>query len=325
MLQQTNRRRSFVAAFLFVGTAANAAVSFEVSFLDPSALYASYYTDLRNGVVAAGNDWVSRFNLVHSTTLSVQIGFANIATGNGASATSVFAGTVGGINIFEEGASAELRSGIDPNGAAPDILFNFGINGYLQNELWFDPNPVAQSLPVPTNKTDARSVFLHEFGHALGFNGWRDATSGTLPGNYASKFDALSVMNPAATGGSTITFNGAAAMARYGGAVPLTFGNYGHVGNIAPRAGSELIGVDGDLMNGIVFYRGVRYQISDLNLAMMQDMGFQLSAVPELGSSWLMLFGMTALGGLRLARRRREPLLAATSRRRLSLPIKLPR
>lgn len=303
MIQRANFTSTAAASLLLAGAgAAQAAVTIEVSFVDPGAVYSGYYADLQRVVVAAGNDWVSHFNLTQSSTLSVQISFASIATANGGSTTSSFVGSSGGLNNFEQGAAAELKSGIDPNGASPDILFNVGINGYLQNELWFDPNPVTQAASVPVTKTDARTVFLHEFGHAFGFNGWRNATDGTLPGNYQSTFDALSSLNAAAPGGPTITFNGAAAMAQYGGAVPLTFGNYSHVGNSAPRGGSNLIGTDGDLMNGVVFYRGTRYQISALDLAIMQDIGLPLAAVPEPAGGALMVLGIAALGLLRRAR-----------------------
>lgn len=288
------------AALVLAGAgSAHAVVTFDVSFADPGATYGSYYADLQRVVVAAGNDWISRFHLTVDSTLSVQIGFAAIATADGGSATSTYLSTSGGINLFDQGAVAELKSGIDPNGAAPDILFNVGINGYLQNTLWFDPDPVAQSAAVPGNMTDARSVFLHEFGHAFGFNGWRNASNGTLPGNYQSTFDAWSALDPSAPGGPTLVFTGPAAMAEYGAPVPLTFGNWGHIGNSAPRPGSGLIGMDGDLMNGVAFYHGVRYQISDLDLAMMQDMGLTLAPVPEPAAGVLLMLGVVALSAYR--------------------------
>jgi len=55
--------------------------------------------------------------------------------------------------------------------ALPDGFITIGPD-YLANELWFDPNPLARLIPVPSNKTDAGSVFIHEMGHILGFNGF---------------------------------------------------------------------------------------------------------------------------------------------------------
>jgi PEP-CTERM motif len=298
--------RAVVAAGgLCSALAAHSAVTFNVSFDDLSNSYAAYYTDITRHVQAAGADWMSRFDITVNTTLDVRIGFANIATANGASVTSSPVSSSGGINVFEQGAAAKIKTGVDANGAAPDIQFNFGINGYLQNELWFDPDPVAQTALVPINKTDARSVVLHEFGHALGFNGWRDGTTGALPSNFQSTFDQWLQLGSSANGDPTLFFTGAHAVAAYGGAVPVTFGNIFHVGNDAPRDGDDLLP---DLMNGVVFYRGTRYQISALDLAIMQDAGlpFAVAAVPEPGSAFLLLGGGLLLAQAVRRQRRAE-------------------
>ncbi len=287
-----------VAAALMSALSAQATVNFNVTFDDPGSAHGLFYADITRNVQAAGADWVSRFELNVNTTLDVTIGFGAIGTATGASVAASFLGSSGGLNIYEQGAAAKLKTGVDVNGAAPDIRFTLGINGYLQNELWFDPNPQAQQAVVPSIKTDARSVFLHEFGHALGFNGWRDGNTGLLPGNYQSSFDALTQIDTDATGGATLYFTGANATAVYGGDVPLTFGNYGHVGNSSPRDGVNLVP---DLMNGVLFYRGTRYQISALDLAIMQDVGLPvaITVVPEPGSWVLMLAGVALVLGMR--------------------------
>ena len=69
--------------------------------------------------------------------------------------------------MFEQGAASEVLTGLDPNGAATDATIRIG-TGYLTNELWFDPNAFARTAPVPSNKIDAESAFLHEMGHILG-------------------------------------------------------------------------------------------------------------------------------------------------------------
>src|SRR5438132_12407719 len=85
-----------------------------------------------------------------------------------------------------------------------------------------------------------------------------------------------------------------------GQTVPLTYGNYHHLCNAAPRPGSDLIP---DLMNGVQLNRDTRYDISLLDLDIFCDVGVpgttcQGPVVPE-PSTWL-LFGSGLLGVLLL-------------------------
>ena len=285
---------SLAAALAAGPLPAQAAVGFEVVFDDVGGTYAGYYGDIERMVRSTGADWVGHLaGPVADTTLTVEVGFAPVSTANGRSQTSAFLGlTAQGLSLYEEGAAHKLRTGVDVNGATPDISFHVGINGYLQSELWFDPDPMAQTAAVPSGKTDARSVFLHEFGHALGFNGWRDGADGDLPGNHLSRFDELVALAPGNTG-PLLYFNGPAATALYGGPVPLTFNNYGHVANAAPQAGADLLP---DLMNGVAYFRGTRYQISALDMAVLQDLGLPVQApVPEPASLAMLLAGLLLL------------------------------
>jgi hypothetical protein len=211
---------------------------------------------------------------------------------------------VGGRSTYEQGVASELRNGVDPNGVAPDALISVGL-AYLRNELWFDPDPVARSAAVPADRTDAQSVFLHEFGHILAYNGWADANTGQPPAGYWSVFDRW--IQP----GGPSRFLGPAALTAWGSAPDLTTGNIDHWGNpagamrrmaaspflvvrdgvpvpsmpctLAPsvdappsawrgaQAGSA--GLVDQLMNGVVFYRGTRYAISALDRGVMLDAG----------------------------------------------------
>jgi hypothetical protein len=291
---------------------ARAQISFQVSFYDPGSFYSTYYDRIRRNVISAGNEWASYFGSSVKATLQVQLTFADIATAAGSSFTNAFVGLSNGYSTYEQGAAYEVRTGLDPNGSTPDIRITIGRNGYLQNELWFDPSPQLQTAPVPLNRTDARSVFLHEFGHALAFNGWRDGLTGTLPGGYQSTFDAW-VTTGSYLGQPQLYFSGSAATSLYGAPVPLTFGNYGHLGNAAPRPGSGLVG---DLLNGVSFYRGSRYHVTPLDLAILRDTGMATlvngaaiasaglpnfaaapfsTAVPEPGTYALMGAGLLAI------------------------------
>ena len=286
-----------------------------VVFDDPTASYSTYHADLQRLTLAAGSAWTSHFApSAAGAELTVQISFAALSTSTGHSLTSAFAGTSsGGLSVYEQGAAHEWRSGIDLNGAVPDIQIYIGINGYLQNELWFDPDPLRLASSVPADRTDAFSVLLHEWGHAFAFNGWLDGSTGQGPGSYVSTFDAF-VSPQSGAAGTTLYFLGPQAASVYGGGVPLTFGNYQHLGNSGARDGAGLIP---DLMNGEVFYRGTRYEISALDLAIMADVGLPMAAVgsvPEPGPAALLLAGLWAV--VWVARRRDGALKA--------LPLSLP-
>lgn len=290
------------AAHGLLATPAQAQVTFPVSF-DSSAnpLTASERAAVISHTQAAGRRWAEALGISGPRSIEVEIGLADIATANGASLTAAFVGVVAGRDTFEQGMAAELRTGVDPNGASADVRINFSLT-YLRNELWFDPDPLARSLPVPIDRTDAQSVFLHEFGHAIAYNGWANG-QGVPPSGFWSLFDRW--MQP----GSPTRFVGPAVLSEWGSAPELTTNNISHWGNGMPRASAapktrpvqwrhgapvphfdcdHLVPMDrpadgskiaqgnsliAQLMNGVVFYRGTRYTISGLDEAVLIDVG----------------------------------------------------
>jgi hypothetical protein len=278
---------------------AGAAVDFNVSF-DASAdvLTATERSNITSHVQAAGARWVAAIGVSGTRSIEVEIAISDIPTANGASVTTAYLGTIDGRDAYEQGAAHELRTGEDPNGADPDALITIGLD-YLRNELWFDPDPTARTAPVPANRTDAMSTILHELGHVFAYNGWADLFTGVPNPDYWSIFDSW--IAP----GSSPTFEGPAAVAAWGTPPALTIGNIFHWGNSAragggrcdiapitwrfgapspnvcsaPPSGDAPREADGvpslidQLMNGVVFYRGTRYDISALDVGVLVDVG----------------------------------------------------
>lgn len=264
---------------------AAADLRYNVTFNDPLGLGAAYYVNLDSHIGAALDLW--SVHLIGSADIHVLVDISwDTPRATGRSLAAGFVRSVDGLNIYEQGMAYELRTGLDINGALPDVEFTFN-PGYLSDELWFDPNPRTRMAPIAPNRTDAMSVILHEFGHALAFNGWSAPHDGALPGTYASTWDELVSFD-----GEGLYFMGPQAQSIPGDGVAITTGSNFHVGN-ASGPGEDLIH---DLMNGVAYYREQRYNISSLDLAMLKDMGVPVSVVPEPTSLVLALVGLAAVG-----------------------------
>ncbi|MES2125781.1 MAG: PEP-CTERM sorting domain-containing protein [Pseudomonadota bacterium] len=276
--------------------AAQAAITLNVSFVDPGNQAAAYRAQITSHLDAAAADWGSK--IAAGGTLDVQVRISsNLPYASGHSETSAWVGDIPSMSLWQQGAAYKLATGDDVNGDAPDVILDLNPN-YMANQLWFDPNPAARTAAVPNNKTDAMSVFIHELGHALAFNGWSDHHTGATYG-YGSTWDQYVSFN-----GSNLFFNGPQAMAVYGGPVPITTGNNFHFGN-PNGAGADLVN---DLFNGWVFYNGQRYGITALDEAVLADTGLALAApVPEPAQAGMLLLGLAGLVLTSRAKARRLP------------------
>jgi hypothetical protein len=268
-------RLCFCCTLLSLAAGVRGAVAWNVSINDTTGRYTALYSTMIQNCRIAGQTWSNKIITSPSASIEVQVNILDVPSnrGGGGSVTHVYVGKKNGINTFEQGAAAELKSGVDPNGADPDIAIELDPD-YIDTQLYWDPSASTRTAPIPNNRIDDMSVWLHELGHAIAMNGWKDWTTAILPpGSGQSPFDAL-----VGTVAGNNYFYGPAAQGIYGGIVPLTYGNLFHFGNSLPRPGSSLIP---DLMNGVVFNWGTRYYISPLDLAVLQDTGIPVTALPE--------------------------------------------
>jgi hypothetical protein len=278
--------------------AAQAGPAYSISYIDPLNQAAAYRAQIDAHLGAAFDAWSSRVN--GSGSIEIEVRITDIQPyASGASATSGYFGENANGSVWQQGMAHEWRTGEDPNGSDADVIVAINPH-YLANELWFDPDPLARTAPVAANRTDAMSVFIHELGHALAFNGWGSHSTGQPPIGYGSTWDQHVRYSD-----GNIYFHGPQAMSVYGAPVPLTTGNNFHLGN-APGSGRPGADLVGDLFNGWVFYHGARYGITALDLAIVADTGLQLrdpASVPEPGAQALLLLGLAGMAGV-LKRRR---------------------
>jgi hypothetical protein len=285
----------------------SAQVSTNLSFdASASVLTQTERDEIASHVAEAIRRWSSLLVIDGPRSIEVKVFVTSEPTASASSAVGVPIGQAGGRDLLEQSVAYELRTGIDANGADPDMNLNIGLN-YLRNQIWFDPDPAARTATVPNNRVDAMSVFLHEAGHAIAYNGWADNTTGVPPATYWSTFDRWMIP------GAPTVFSGPSAVATWGIAPGLTTGNNKHWGNaspgmLAPRvawqavrpvewknglpvpptvpappmADAALMRADAtdplimQLMNGVVFYAGHRYDISPLDIAVLRDVGLPL-------------------------------------------------
>jgi hypothetical protein len=163
----------------------------------------------------------------------------------------------------------------------PGIVIELPVNSYLTHDIWFDPDAVGGSQPVPDAPVvDAVTLFLHEMTHALGINGRlvqnsaKAGQNGQPAEQWVSTFDECVRFD-----GKNFFFDGPSAVAENGGLdVPLSDGKspnntYTHIGNDAGKCALGRC----DLMTGYPWKVGHRYCISRLDLAILKDVGLPIA------------------------------------------------
>ncbi|HEV8293662.1 MAG TPA: hypothetical protein VGP94_17135 [Tepidisphaeraceae bacterium] len=182
----------------------------------------------------------------------------------------------------------EARTGIDPNGADPDIRMVLDPGYYFDNVAFLDPSGAARTTPIPADRQDFISATLRGLVRSMGMYGYQFTSSGaygfgwgyyiyqwTDGSHLRSTYDKLR--------GSLSTFDGPNAAALYGGPVPTTLLG---PGDLRTSGGTDFyhLGMPGtplesDLMNGMGLKPGARYDLSPLDVAILTDVGWT-KAIP---------------------------------------------
>jgi len=165
--------------------------------------------------------------------------------------------------LYEDGVAAEIRSGVDVNGARADAIINVGTTN-LDRYYWFDQT-LGSADDIPQDKTDGFRIMLHELLHTMGFNGWLANGGHSDPtASGASLFDRLVRFD-----GERSYFVGEHASKAYGAQVPLT--NV-HLGDAITFAEGRLTGAE-TLMSYDGPRNGQRISLDPVVIGVLRDLG----------------------------------------------------
>ena len=269
---------------------------FTVSTYDPGNLLAAYPSVIPT-IEAAGQILNGLISIQKPISVEVVPTSSYSGSDSGASATGApyLDGSMtkaGAYEVVTPGALYDALGRVPPYGVTGSADIGITLNLSLISGDWFDPTGAARSDPVPSAQADFLSTALHELLHGLGFDYLRQEPTTSVPVGQTQpvavpgQIDAFAEDTAFDAGSSVLYFTGPTAEAHFGGPVPLysvpasdprSISNYSHIGGAAgyPGAGLE------DLMNADAT-AGTRYNVSDLDLAILADIGYNVLNYPGL-------------------------------------------
>ena len=278
LLARTIRQTALVLTFFCaIAHVARAQVDFTVVIRDLPADQKILEPVIKANLIAAAKAWADH---VDAKPCTIGILFrvdraANAGRGSGRSVVTARLGNEkqDGKLVSEQGWASKMRTGKAASGDQLDI--EIVLEPTYMKTIWWDPDPAARKERIPGGKLDSMSVLLHEFGHALAFNGWRDPKTGQLPANFISTYDRNVTFE-----NDNFFYVGPAATKLWGGPIPLakTRTNYHH---FCEELSGRNVQLKADLMNGVVMEYAHRYEIGLLDLAVLADCGIPLKAISK--------------------------------------------
>lgn len=243
------------------GSVAQPPFSYEIRVTDKDKKLSSQRDLLVKNLAAAVEIWNEKIWMRGHLRLELAIETTATGTPDAASTTNVAIEQSPKL-VLEESAGHLLRTGKAVHPGQPDLRIRVSAK-YLSEEAWLDPQPKKRLAPVPKDRTDFVSVCLHELAHAFGINGFLRQQNAAL-----SLFDKFVIKTA-----QGFAFDGPTVRRVYGGPLPLTANsssqNFYHYDHREPHLQSGL-------MNGQHFWRGHRYQIEPIDLAILSDLGLRL-------------------------------------------------
>jgi hypothetical protein len=248
---------------------------------------------LKADMAQAAKEWLDHLDNAHHTTVNILLNVtdddAKHSRFDGGPAFLMSSGT-GANATWESAVEYKLQNGADPttgmegfpklsDGSQAEVVININSH-YLNSVGWLDPTPADGSDPVPAGKVDMVSELLHEFGHGLGIGITKslDTTTGTFGAGEKTTWESLLDVEKSGT-----YFTGSHAISEHGGPVVVTTNtpeeNYAHLGNTLSDATDPNTGGP-DVMFGVYFDTGKRYEVSDLDVAILQDLGYHHTKLP---------------------------------------------